>query len=164
MTLLSQVSTSYPRVSRDFFCPDTGVFSYLLSRYGQFTLFPCQPFFIFLKNPAFSISISFFIKTVLFWSFILSTVSIILWIVPKNKCSFLFFICFFASHFPPVEEGEFLLYIMLNFWIPQTWSCLFLLFRFWGWQFIIHCMKQACQKFLIINFIYQQHLFCSLIG
>ena len=46
----------------------------------------------------------------------------------------------------------------------QAGSCLFLLFRFWGWQFIIHCMKQACQKFLIINFIYQQHLFCSLIG
>ena len=46
----------------------------------------------------------------------------------------------------------------------QTGSCLFLLFGFWGWQFIIHCMKQACQKFLIINFIYQQHLFCSLIG
>ena len=36
--LLSQVSTSYPRVSRDFFCPDTGVFSYLLSGYGQFIL------------------------------------------------------------------------------------------------------------------------------
>ena len=117
MTLLSQVSTSYPRVSRDFFCPDTGVFSYLLSGYGQFTLFPCQPFFIFLKNPAFSISISFFIKTVLFWFFILSTVSIIPWIALENKRSFLFF----AIHLPPVEEGEFLLYIMLNFWIPQTW-------------------------------------------
>ena len=91
MALLSQVSTSYPRVSRDFFCPDTGVFSYLLSGYGQFTLFPCQPFFIFLKNPAFSISISFFIKTVLFWSFILSTVFVIPWIALKNKRSFLFF-------------------------------------------------------------------------
>ena len=73
------------------FCPDTGVFSYLLSGYGQFTLFPCQPFFIFLKNPAFSISISFFIKTVLFWSFILSTVFVIPWIALKNKRSFLFF-------------------------------------------------------------------------
>ena len=48
--------------------------------------------------------------------------------------------------------------------VRQREICLFLLFRFWGWQFIIHCMKQACQKFLIINFIYQQHLFCSLIG
>lgn len=38
MTLLSQVSTSYPRVPRDSFCPDTGVFSYLLSGYGQFIL------------------------------------------------------------------------------------------------------------------------------
>ena len=38
MALLSQVSTSYPRVPRDSFCPDTGVFSYLLSGYGQFIL------------------------------------------------------------------------------------------------------------------------------
>ena len=30
---------------------------------AQFTLLPCQPFFIFLKNPAFSISISFLLKT-----------------------------------------------------------------------------------------------------
>ncbi len=37
-------------------------------------------------------------------------------------------------------------------------------FANWGWQFVIHCIKQACQKILIINFIYQQHLFCSLIG
>ena len=41
---------------------------------------------------------------------ILSTDSIILWILLPNKCSSLFF----AIHLPPVEEGEFLLYIMLN--------------------------------------------------
>ena len=29
-----------------------------------------------------------------------------------------FFFCFFAIHLPPVEEGEFLLYIMLNIPIP----------------------------------------------
>ncbi len=38
MALLSQVSTSYPRVPRDFFAPDTGIFSFLLSGYGQFML------------------------------------------------------------------------------------------------------------------------------
>ena len=36
------------------------------------------------------------------------------WILSPNKCSFLFF----AIHLPPVEEGEFLLYIMLNIPIP----------------------------------------------
>ena len=46
--------------------------------------------------------------------FILSTDSIIPWFVSKNKCSF----CFYAIHLPPVEEGEFLLYIMLNIPIP----------------------------------------------
>ena len=41
---------------------------------------------------------------------ILSTDSIIPWILLPNKCSFLFF----AIHLLPVEEGEFLLYIMLK--------------------------------------------------
>lgn len=41
---------------------------------------------------------------------ILSTDSIIPWIALPNKCSFLFF----TIHLPPVEEGEFLLYIMLK--------------------------------------------------
>ena len=114
MTLLSQVSTSYPRVPRDSFartrayfltyCPDTDSLRCSLASLFSF-------FWKILPFPSQSL---FSIKTVLFWSFILSTVSIILWIVPKNKCSFLFFICFFAIHFPPVEEGEFLLYIMLN--------------------------------------------------
>ena len=45
---------------------------------------------------------------------ILSTDSIIPWIALPNKCSFLFF----TIHLPPVEEGEFLLYIMLNIPIP----------------------------------------------
>ena len=40
----------------------------------------------------------------------------------------------------------------------QAGICLFLLFRFWSWQFVIHSTKQTCQKSLIINFIYQQHL------
>ena len=35
------------------------------------------------------------------------------------------FFLFFAIHLPPVEEGEFLLYIMLNdsFWMPFVPSC-----------------------------------------
>ena len=41
---------------------------------------------------------------------ILSTDSIIPWIASPNKCSFLFF----TIHLPPVEEREFLLYIMLK--------------------------------------------------
>ena len=41
---------------------------------------------------------------------ILSTNSIIPWITLPNKCSFLFF----TIHLPPVEEREFLLYIMLK--------------------------------------------------
>ena len=49
-------------------------------------------------------------------SFTLSTDSIIPWIALPNKCSFLFF----TIHLPPVEEGEFLLYIMLKCFNTST--------------------------------------------
>ena len=55
----------------------------------------------------------------------------------------------------------------LNFSISNTSSqiiiLLFFLFRFRGRQFLIHSIKQSCQKLFIINFIYQQHFFCSLV-
>ena len=58
------------------------------------------------------------------------------------------------------------LYLSLNGknnYVKQTGSYLFLLFRFWSWQFIIHRIKKPGQKLFIIDIVYQQHFFCSII-
>ncbi len=86
------------------YCPDTDSLRCSLASLFSF----------FLKNPAFSISISFFHKNSSFFIFYLVDCFYYTMNRVEEQVFFPVFYMFFSIHLPPVEEGEFLLYIMLN--------------------------------------------------
>ena len=111
-----KLSSRVPR----FFLPGHGRIFLLIVRIQTVYAVPLPTFFHFFeKSCLFHLNL-FFHKKQFFFD-LLSCRLFLLYHESRWRTSVLS--CFFAIHLPPVEEGEFLLYIMLNFWIPQTWSC-----------------------------------------